>query len=109
MENEPIGVLSQVRPLPLAALADKKPVIRLLGGPLQCNRRCLTSLVEQGGDNYLLVAQVPLFAAMPSSRKMRGKKSNVEAFCLICSFSFLHITLLYVELSVLLSSLFHLS
>jgi len=32
--------------------------------------------VGQGGDSSLLVARVPLFVAMPSSRRTREKKSN---------------------------------
>jgi len=44
--------------------------------------------VGQVGDNFLQVGRVLLSAAMPLSRRMREKKSNVDASYPVCYFFF---------------------
>jgi len=43
-------------------------------------------LVLQAGDSCLPVARALHFAVMPLSRRMRGKKSNIDKSDLICYF-----------------------
>ena len=42
------------------------------------------NLLEQGGDSCLQVVRVRHFVAMPSLRRMREKKSEINLFYLIC-------------------------
>jgi hypothetical protein len=66
---------------------DKKQDTHLWEELLLYRLRHLTNLVARGGANSPLAVLVLLFVAMPSLKRMRGKKSSGLFYCPLGSWS----------------------